>query len=82
MLTQQRAVSAQELVRDWATEHSHVGTCDAHLAPTSDHKIIITATDSRNWLELPGDDSEHPLSRTERERIVSWLSEKLPATQL
>jgi hypothetical protein len=71
-----REVSAQEFVRDWAITHGHSGDCAAHVAPTTDRKIIITAVDSKDWLELPGADPEQPISRSEREQISDWLKQK------
>jgi hypothetical protein len=76
MTKNNRATSAQEVVRAWAIEHGYSGKCDAHLAPTVDHKILITAVDSTDWLELPGDDPGQPISRAERERIADWLKTK------
>ncbi len=74
MMTNNRTVSAQEYVKSWAAEHGHAGKCDAHLTPTIDHKIVITAVNSEDWLELPGGNSDQPISKTEREQIADWLN--------
>jgi len=71
-----RFVSAREFVRDWATEHGHPGLRDAHIAPTTDHKLIVTAVGLPDWLELPGDPAGEPISRFERKQITGWLLEK------
>jgi len=76
LATTNRALSAQEFVKDWSTKHGHSGDCVAHLAPTVDRKIIIAAVDSKDWLELPGDDPAEPISRAEREQIAEWLKRK------
>lgn len=49
-----RATSAKEFIKTWAAENNKIGKCDAHLAPTIDHKIIVSAVGFEDWLELPG----------------------------
>ena len=61
---------------DWATERGHSDECAAHLAPTVDHKLIVTAVGSRDWLELPGDRTEQAISSAERRLIAGWLKEQ------
>jgi hypothetical protein len=77
MITTNKAVSAQEFVRAWASEHDQVGKCEAHLLPTIDHKIAVTAMDSQDRLELSGEKTDQPISKAEREQITKWLSGKL-----
>ena len=76
MLQNDKAVSASEFARDWAAQHGCTGLCGAHLAPTVDHKIIITAIGSADWLEMPGSNPNQPISRAEREQIATWLTAK------
>jgi len=74
--TNNRSVSAQEYIKAWAIDNEQIGKCDAHLAPTIDRKILVTAVSSKDWMELPGDDPECPISRAERAQIADWLKTK------
>jgi hypothetical protein len=71
--TDHRVDSAQEIARAWAAEHSCIDKCDIRLAPTIDHRLILTATSTDQWLELPDGDSAQPISKVERRQILDWL---------
>ena len=72
-----RFVSVNEFVKSWAAENSHTGRCSAHVAPTIDHKIIVTAVGYKDWFELPGSDANAPISRSEKKQIADWLKQAL-----
>jgi len=73
-MSDDKLVSIQEFVRDWAAQNGHEGQCTASLMPTIDHKIAITAVGPGESLELPN--GTEPASRAEREKIGKWLTER------
>jgi hypothetical protein len=76
MITNSKATSAQEFIKAWAAENNRIGKCNAHLAPTIDHKIIVSAVGFEGWLELPGTNPDQAISTAEREQIAEWLKSK------
>ncbi|MGD0299680.1 MAG: hypothetical protein ABSE86_21525 [Bryobacteraceae bacterium] len=76
MVTNSKATSAKEFIKAWAAENNRIGKCDAHLAPTTDHKIIVSAVGLDGWPELPGTNPDQAISSAEREQINEWLKSK------
>lgn len=77
MITNNKTISAEEFVHDWATQHGLTDRCHAYLAPTIDHKVIVVALGSSEWLELPRTDPCQPISSEERRQIGRWLEQHL-----
>jgi hypothetical protein len=73
-MSDDKLVSIQEFVKDWATKNGHEGECMASLLPTIDHKIAVTAVGPSEPLELPNGNG--PATKAEREQIEKWLTEK------
>jgi hypothetical protein len=70
-----KLVSIQQFVKDWAAANGCAGQCNASLLPTTDHKIGITFVGYGAPLEI----QNGPRSATNRERqeIEAWLNGRL-----
>jgi hypothetical protein len=73
-ISDDKLISIEEFVKDWAAKNGHVGECMVSLLPTTDHKIGITVVGSGDWLELPNGNG--PATKAEREQIERWLTDK------
>jgi hypothetical protein len=74
IISQDKLVSIQEFVTDWATKNGHDGKCLASRLPTTDHKIGVSVVGTTDWLEVPNGDE--PATKAERKQIEAWLTDK------
>jgi hypothetical protein len=70
-----KLISIQEFVKDWAAANGRVGHCTASLLPTIDHKIGITCVGVGDCLEIPN--GLGPATKEERQQIEAWLNDRL-----
>jgi hypothetical protein len=70
-----KLISIQEFVKDWAIANGCSGQCVVSLLPTIDHKIGITCVGSSECLEIPN--GLRPATKVEREQIETWLKDRL-----
>jgi hypothetical protein len=70
-----KLVSIQEFVKDWATANGCAGECHASLLPATDHKIGIRFVGYGELLEIQN--GPKPATRQERQEIEAWLKDRL-----
>jgi hypothetical protein len=70
-----KLISIQEFVKDWAAANGCAGQCHASSLPTTDRKIGITFVGYDDWLEIPN--GSEPAAKLERQQIEAWLNDRL-----
>jgi hypothetical protein len=70
-----KLISIQEFVKDWAVANGCAGQCTASLLPTTDHKIGITCVGPGDCLELPNGPGS--ATKEERQQIEAWLNDRM-----